>query len=234
MVEQRDETQHDQKPHHPLLEMGLFLVVVASPLAWTPLTSAAFVDLKLVTVLVGALLMAIGTRRVDATVCLAAGLWFGAVTVASALGVDPGWSLLGEERQSAGLVMYLACAVLICVGGSIPASLRARIPLWLVVTGMLVAGLQILQTFVDIGASNWTLGRSGSTLGHPVAVGAFMAVAVTCCASVLRPRLYVPLLVVLASALSLTANRGGWIGLVLGVAVSFRMSRTGLGRVAAT
>lgn len=211
------------------LEAGLFLVTVGVLVAFLPASTAPFADAKLVVLLLGTLLIARSGLHADRTLTIVTGLWLGAVTLATAFSVDPYWSLMGAENQGVGLLVFVACGVLLLAGSTVPEELAARIPGWLVGAGLVIAAVAVLQRFVPISIGTFDLGARGSLLGQPVALGAVMAVAVIAAAATMgpSPRL-VASLVVLGSGLSLSANRGGWIGIIIGLVIVFVRSRSGV------
>jgi len=115
------------KPRRPLaLDAGLFVLVVALPLAFFPLARHPFSDPKLVLLMVGTLLLWLSGTGIDRRLTPAAASWALASIVAAAAGVDPLGSLLGPW-ESTGLLLLLACAALVAVGWS---GLRASSPAW--------------------------------------------------------------------------------------------------------
>src|SRR5688572_28922945 len=100
------------------LEAGLFLLVVALPLAFFPLSEAAFIDVKLLVLGFGTTLVWVSGLPADrrlARPCLALAGAFGLATV---FGVDAAESLLGT-MGSAGLVTLVCAVSLVVVAPSI-------------------------------------------------------------------------------------------------------------------
>lgn len=211
-----------------VLEVGLFCVLVAAPLAFTPFTAAPFADPKLVLLVAGTLLAVLGGVGADRLVAGAAGVWVGALALATALGVDPWWSLMGPENQGTGLIALGASAVLLCVGTGVPDDLRARLPAWLFWTGVAVSVVAVMGRFVDIGGDNWTLGALSSTLGHRVFVGSFVAACVVAAMALSwrRPVVLAGLLL-LGSGLAVTAVRAAWVAVLVGLLVALWRGRRG-------
>ena len=107
------------------LEAGLFLLVVALPLALFPLSAAVFVDVKLLVLALGTLLIWISGLPVDRRLAPPALAFALALALGAVFGVDRATSLVGEIRPT-GLVT-LACAIsLVVVAPAIPDSLLGR------------------------------------------------------------------------------------------------------------
>jgi O-antigen ligase len=205
----------------PLLEIGLFLVVVAAPLVFTPFTAAPFVDPKLWLLTGGALVIALSRPRVDRTLSLAAAAFVAAVALATIFSVDRWWSLISTESRGMGLIGLAASALLLCAGTGVPEDFRARLPRWLFWTGVVVSVVAVVARFVSLGTNTWRLDPFSATIGHRALVGGFLAAAaLAVLASPVRAREVAGLLI-LGSGISVTAARGALIGLVLGFAVIF-------------
>ncbi|MBI4729854.1 MAG: O-antigen ligase family protein [Acidobacteria bacterium] len=223
------------------LESGLFLAVVAATLALTPFTMSSIVDPKLVLVLAGALLARRAAARAERRLAVAAGAWVAAAALAAVFGVDRWQALMGSEDQGNGLLLIAASAMLFLVGAGMPEGMAARLPAWLVGTGVAVAGVGILGA---LGAAVPLVGAAGpdargsligSTLGHQVFLGAFLAAAIAATVRLARsrPTLALAALAVLASSLSLTAKRGAWLAAAIGLAVALPQSGLPRRRMAA-
>ncbi|MGH2636535.1 MAG: O-antigen ligase family protein [Actinomycetota bacterium] len=168
------------EPRRPrALEAGLFLLVVALPLAFFPLSEAAFVDVKLLVLAVGTLLvwwsgLAVDRRLVPPALALAVSLGLAAI-----FGVDRAASLVGDLRPT-GLTM-LACAIaLVVVAPSIPDDLLDRARGW-VVGAAATAALVVLVEHVApdlLAALAEDESFRGATLGNPVLLAGFLAVAI--------------------------------------------------------
>lgn len=209
------------------LEAGLFCVLVAAPLVFTPFTAAPFVDPKLVLLIGAALLVAVSGVRVDGAVAAAAGAWVAVLGLATALGVDPWWSLLGPDDRGTGLLAFGAGALLLCAGTGVPEDLRERLPGWLFWTGAVVSAVAVVARFVEIGGDTWVLGFKSSTLGGGAVIGGFVAGAAVAGAHLrLRPAV-VGGLVLLGSGLAVSASRGAWVGVALGLAIALWRGRRG-------
>ncbi len=202
-----------------LLEAGLFLVVVASPLVFTPFTAAPFVDPKLLLLTVGTLLVALSRPRADRTMSYGAAGFVAVVALATAFSVDRWWSTISTEARGMGLIGLAASALLLCAGTGLAESLRARLPRWLFWTGVVVSVVAVVARFVSLGTNTFRLDPFSATIGHRAFVGGFLAAAaLAAAASSTRVRDMIGL-VVLGSGISVTAARGALIGLVVGFAV---------------
>jgi hypothetical protein len=133
------------EPRRPqALETGLFLLVVALPLAFFPLSEAAFVDVKLLVLAIGTLLvwssgLAVDRRLVPPALALGASL-----ALATVFGVDRAASLVGDVRSTS--ITMLACAIaLVVVAPSIPDRLLHRARGWLVGVGVVVSLVAVTE-----------------------------------------------------------------------------------------
>jgi hypothetical protein len=168
------------KPRRPLaLDAGLFVLVVALPLAFFPLARHPFSDPKLVLLMVGTLLLWLSGTGIDRRLTPAAASWALASIVAAAAGVDPLGSLLGPW-ESTGLLLLLACAALVAVGSTLPAAAVERARGWLVWAALAVAGVAVLWRVAPdlLGSLVEDLSFGGSTLGNPVFVAALLGAAI--------------------------------------------------------
>jgi O-antigen ligase len=161
-----------------LLEAGLFLVVLATPLAFFPLSVSPFVDVKLLVLVLGTLLVWASGIPVDRRLVLPASLWVGALVVATAAGVDPFESLLGVE--AGGLAMLGCATALLVVAPSIPAPLVERLRRWLVVCGAIAAAVVLADRLLpDVREALFEdIGFKGSLLGNPLFAAGFLSLAI--------------------------------------------------------
>jgi len=90
------------------MDAGLFLLAVAVPLAFFPLSSAPFADAKLVLLTLGTLLLWVSGVPVDRRLALPAGVWIAVVVAAALTGVDPRMSIIGAADHGTGLIMLAA------------------------------------------------------------------------------------------------------------------------------
>jgi O-antigen ligase len=210
------------------LEAGLFLILVGTPLAFFPASQAPFADVKLVCLLAGVLLIATATPVVNARIAAFAGAWALACTVATVFGVDRWWSVLGPENQDTGLVLIASAAVLCVAGTGVPSTLRERIPAWMAWTGTAVGAVAVVHRLVPgtFTPAVWNLAR-GSTLGQAVLMGGFASAAIAASVGVNPARRWHRYagLVIVASALTVSANRSGMIATAAGLGVALRRAR---------
>lgn len=225
------------EPRRPqVLDAGLFLVVVAVPLAMTPFTSSPFGDPKLVLLTLGTLLVWIGGPPVDRRLAWAAGAWFGATALAAVFGVDPLRSLSGYERPLTGLALFACCAVLVVAGAGLDRERIERIGGWLTWTGLGVAAVTILWTLAPdiVGDAIPDLPLDGGTIGNPVFAAAVMAAALA--AALVRPAATprrIATLVVLVSGISLGGERVAWLLPAVALVATLWWARVALRRALA-
>jgi O-antigen ligase len=169
-----------------LLELGVFLVVVAVPLAFTPFSSAPFADAKLVLLILGALLMALAGVAVDRRLAALAAAWVAATAVATILGVDPAAGLVASTiGNGGGLVFTACCAVAFVVGAGLPPELRDRARGWFAWTGTAIAALLLINRVAPslLDRLSPDLSFVGSTMGNPLFAGACVAAAMAAAAA---------------------------------------------------
>jgi O-antigen ligase len=163
-----------------LAELGLFLLVVALPLVFTPFSASPFGDPKLVVlVAASACLLAAGLPADRLTTYAGALLVLVALT-AAVLGVDPPKGLTADPSSAGNGLIPIACiAVVASLGAALPTELRRRTMRWFVSAGVAVSGIGILFRLMP-GAFETIFpgqGMIGSTLGNPVFAVAFVAAA---------------------------------------------------------
>jgi len=161
------------------LEAGLFLIVVALPLAFFPLSEAAFIDVKLLVLALGTLLVWVSGVPVDrhlAAPALALGVAFALATV---FGIDPAESLVGTI-QLTGVVMLACTLVLVVVAPSTPDQLLARARVWMVRAAVVLAAVVVVEhvapEVLDAVARRESF--LGATLGNPVLLAGFLAASI--------------------------------------------------------
>lgn len=223
-----------RRPH--VLDAGLFLVVVAVPLAFTPFTASPFADPKLVLLTLGTLLVWIGGPPVDRRLAWAAGAWFAATALAAAFGVDPLRSLTGYELPLTGLGMFACCAVLVVTGAGLDRERIERACGWLVWTGLGVAAVTIAWKLAPdaVGTAIPDLSLRGGTIGNPVFASAVMAAALA--GALLRPTSgprHLATIVVLTSGISLGGERVAWLLPAIAVVATLWWARVALRRAVA-
>lgn len=221
LVETEPKTARQAK----LLEAGLILIVIWTPLAFLPTSTYVFVDVKFLTLLVGTFLVWLGRPTPDRRLGIAASIWIGVAVIASLVGADVWQSVAGQEWIGGGLILLVPCAYLLCVGGDVPTEVRDRIPGWLAKTALVAAAMYLLARYIPSVPRVIYPGAdpafSSSPLGHPVKLAAFMGIGIVA-STAWRPK--VPAIrygavAVLASVLSLSTKRGGWIVAAIGLAL---------------
>jgi O-antigen ligase len=213
------------------VELGFGLVVIATPLAFAPMSRFAFADVKLVLVLMGAVAICIGLRaRLRMTMPALA--WVAVMWLAAVFGVDPGRSVIGPENQASGVLLLGASAFLLVAATRVPESVRSRIPRWLVGGSTAVAVISLTYRASPKAWSAVTSGLSfeGGTLGHPVFLAGMCGAGLVASVALTRTRaaILIPLLIVQATALSFSTKRVGLIAVAVGLAVA--LWRMGLPR----
>lgn len=214
-------------------DVGAFLLVVAAPILFAPLSITPFVDIKLTLVTLGALLMWIARPALDRRLGVLVAAWLGLATLASLASVDRWTSILGLENQGVGLLTLWACGIALLAALAFSGDLADRIPTWLIRAGVVVAVFGVVNgLYPDLGP-RWLfkLELTGSTFGQRVQTAPFLAAAIIA-VLVKRRRWWVEttLLVVLTSGLSVAANRSSWIGVGLGLVLVIMAMKTPLPR----
>jgi O-antigen ligase len=166
-----------------LAELGLFLLVVALPLAFTPFSTSPFGDPKLVILVGGSLALWGSGLPVDRRIGALAALWT-AVTALSALtGVEPIRSLAARtDGEGGGLMLVLCCAAIVVTCAGVDADLRERARRWFVVACCIVSALgllvrfapDVLQDTVGLG----TISFVGATMGNQLFAAALLAAGI--------------------------------------------------------
>ena len=200
------------------------MLVVALPLAFFPLSTAAFLDVKVLILCLGTLLVWASGLSGDQRLALPSAVWFGVLVVAALAGVDPAESLIGTVRGS-GLVMLGCAAALACIAPNVPDDLIGRLRGWLVWTGLIVAAIGVvarvapevleplarLQTF------------TGSTFGNPVIAVGFLAACVPAALAATKERTLrtVAVFAILGSGFAVTEERSAYLLPVAALAASW-------------
>jgi O-antigen ligase len=231
-VDQHPDAAAPRRPR--LLELGVGLLVVAVPLVFLPMSDSPFVDVKLPLALAAVLCLWAGGTRVDRTLAVVVWVWVGSMALSMVTGVDTWISLAGVDSNAGGLVLLGACGYALIAGASLPRELVDRIPGWLFAATIPVSVVAIVWRFAP--DTLLVLGRSmtyeGSTLGHPVFLSGLTAAAIAAAVGVrMRHRAwFVAALIVIASALSLSAKRSGLIAVVVGLVIALMRTRPGRAR----
>jgi hypothetical protein len=160
-----------------VVDLGVFLLIVAAPLIFTPFSQSPFGDPKLVAVAAAALAMwAAGSTTVRSLVWVAS-VWVVATMVAAVAGTDPSRGLTAQTTgEGAGLIVVLVCAVVLLTGAGSSDRLRDRARRWLVGTCVTIGVFAVLIRLAP-GTSGHLGGLSfvGATMGNQLFAGALMA-----------------------------------------------------------
>lgn len=163
-----------------LAEIGVFLLVVALPLVFTPFSASPFGDAKVVVLAAGTLALWASGLPLDRKLGLATLAWVGVTAVAALTGVDPSVGLTARtEGQGGGLIVVACAGALAVLGSGLAGELRERARRWFVVTGSIVAVIGVaVRAFPDRMATLLSdIEFIGATLGNQVfAVGLMSAV----------------------------------------------------------
>lgn len=171
---------------------------------------------------------------------IALGVLVALLGVATALSLDPAYSLFGDGDDLNGLAVYVLCAlstVLVvahCTSGKRVSELTSAV----LYSGLAVAVISLAQQFLTIdpfgevpaeqfSSLGWLITQGSSTLGNPDFTGSFLVVpAAIALSRALRPKATTAQRVVsgaaavaIAAALVLTLTRGAWLGLAVGAVV---------------
>ena len=216
-------------------ELGLFLVVVAVPLVFTPFSAAPFMDAKLLLLATGALLVRLSGGPVDRRLAQFAFAWVIVYAVATLASVDPLSALTPTvSGGEGGLVVTLAAAALIVDGAGLPADLLRRVGRWIAWTGVAVAAVIVLDRLAPdvLAAASPRINFIGATMGSQLFAATFLAVAIAVVATdVEAPRARgVAQLGLMAFALAVTGERSSLVLPAIAVAVAVWRSRLGLRR----
>ena len=164
-----------------LAELGLFLLVVALPLVFTPFSASPFGDPKVVMLAAGTLALWTSGLQIDRRLGWAAVAWVGVTVVAAIAGVDPAFGLTARTEGQGGGAIVIACAgVLAVLGGSLSPELRERGRRWFVASGAVVATLGLtVRAFPDLSTRLPSdIEMIGATLGNQLFAAALLAATV--------------------------------------------------------
>jgi O-antigen ligase len=216
------------------LDAGMFLIVVALPIAFFPLSEAAFVDVKLPVLALGTLLIWWSGLRVDPRLAGPALALAAAFVVATLVGVDPAQSLVGTARPT-GLVMLLCALTLLAVAPSIPANLVARARTWALHTALAVGCIAVVERFAPIVLDPVARDETflGSTLGNPVFLAGLLAAAIPAAVAETQGwRRTVISCVVLGAGLAVLGERSAYVLPVVAMAAAWWLARAPSRRLA--
>ena len=160
-----------------MADLGVFLLIVAAPLVFTPFSQSPFGDPKLVVTAAAAMaLWAAGFPRVR-SLAWAVGSWVGVTAIAALTGVDPSRGLTAQtEGEGGGLIVILICAVVLLSGAGSSERHREVARRWFVITCTAIGVFGILVrvmpgTFAEVGS----LSLIGATMGNQLFAGALLA-----------------------------------------------------------
>ena len=170
-----------------LAELGVFLLVVALPLIFTPFSTSPFGDPKLVMLAAGSLCLVAAGLPWDRRTALAGAVLVGVATLAALFGVEPTKSLTAQaDSTGTGLILFVCIAVLASVGAALPAALRRRSMGWYINGATAVAVVGIAYRLASPAFEELFPGKGliGSTMGNQVfgvaltasALGALLAI----------------------------------------------------------
>jgi hypothetical protein len=196
------------------MEAGLFLLIVALPLAFFPLSEAAFIDVKLLVLALGTTLVWISGLPADRLLAGPALALVAALGLATVFGVDVAESLVATMGSS-GLVMLVCGVSLVVVAPSIPTALLERAAGWLarisLVAAVVVVAERLAPGMLDVLARRESF--RGATFGNPV----FLAGFLSACVPVILARARGPAIwlvasfAVLGSGLAVAGQRSGYL-----------------------
>jgi hypothetical protein len=218
------------------LDLGVFLLVVGVPLAFSPFSAGPFADLKLVLLAAGTMCIWLSGLPVDRRLTWPAVVWVLVTAVAVVAGVDPTRGMTASTTgEGGGLLLTGCCAYLVAVGPSIPSRVLPRIRSWIGWTALVVALLQIAHVLRPTQLADIAhVGFVGSTFGNQLFASVFVAVGLVAVVGNERLPIGVRLVVsaILAFGLSAAGERSSALLPILGLAIAFRRSRVPIGRAA--
>jgi O-antigen ligase len=207
------------RPH--LVEAGLFLLIVAMPVALFPLAVQQFSDLKLILLLLGTTFLWASGAPVSPRLLWPATAWAAAACLATALGTDPLASILGPW-EGTGLLLLLACGALVLVAPSLTDAQTDRARTLLVASAAVLAAIPLLwgtaRSLFDLANLDTTFW--GSTIGNPVLLAIFLAAAIPAVVAHASTRTAVAVAVVLGAAFAANGERSALILPVVAVYLS--------------
>jgi hypothetical protein len=193
-----------------LAELGLFLLVVALPLVFTPFSTSPFGDGKLVMLAGGTLALWGSGLAVDRRLGALGAVLATLVVISAFTGVDVMQGLTAQtEGEGGGAILVICCVVLAAVAPSMPDELRERARRWFVAACSVVAvmGLSV-RVFPDLGISQFDLEFVGATLGNQLYAAGLLGAGIAAAIGAARSR---PLrrVVIVVAVLSLGAATFG-------------------------
>ena len=166
-----------------LAELGLFLLVVALPLAFTPFSTSPFGDPKLVILVGGSLALWGSGLPLDRRIGALAALWTAFTALSALTGVEPIRSLAARtDGEGGGLMLVLSCAAIVVTAVGVDADLRERTRRWFVVASCIVGALGLVFRFApDVLTDTLglkTLSFVGATMGNQLFAAALLAAGI--------------------------------------------------------
>jgi O-antigen ligase len=163
-----------------LADLGVFLLLVAAPLAFTPFSTSPFGDPKLVIVTAAALCLWGAGLPVDRRLARVGAVWVGITALAAVSGTDPIRGLTAQTTgEGGGVVVALAAAVLLVAGCAQADDLRERGRRWFVAACAVVAVFAIaVRLFPDRLGSFGGLSFVGATMGNQLFGAALLAAGI--------------------------------------------------------
>lgn len=225
----RSETQRSR------FEAGMFLICVVLPLVFVPAAIGPFSTIKVIVLLLGALLAWSARQQIPRIFVVLVTGWLVASALAGVAGVDPYFSLMGLENEGSGLFVLLGAGLLLLCGLTVPDELAQKMARWVAWIGVIVSVIAVINRLAPGAVQDVTfdIPMDGSTLGQRVHLGAFIAAAlVMLLGAGLRRHIELMVLAILASALSVSSNRAGLVGLAAGLV--FTVVRGNVTRARAT
>ena len=166
-----------------LAELGLFLLVVALPLAFTPFSTSPFGDPKLVILVGGSLALWGSGLPLDRRIGALAALWTAFTALSALTGVEPIRSLAARtDGEGGGLMLVLSCAAIVVTGVGVDADLRERTRRWFVVASCIVGALglvfRLAPDLLTETLGSKSLSFVGSTMGNQLFAAALLAAGI--------------------------------------------------------
>ena len=166
-----------------LAELGLFLLVVALPLAFTPFSTSPFGDPKLVILVGGSLALWGSGLPLDRRIGALAALWTAFTALSALTGVEPIRSLAARtDGEGGGLMLVLSCAAIVVTGVGVDADLRERTRRWFVIASCIVGAFGLVFRFApDVLTDTLglrTLSFVGATMGNQLFAAALLAAGI--------------------------------------------------------
>ena len=216
-----------------LAELGLFLLVVALPLVFTPFSLSPFGDGKLVMLTGGTLALWASGLAVDRHLGVLGGILATLVVISAFTGVDVMRGLTAQtEGEGGGAILMICCVVLAAIGPSVPDDLRERARRWFVVSCSVVAVLGFsVRVFPDVAMARFDLEFIGATLGNQLYAAGLLGAGIAAAIGAARSRPLGRVVVVIALLSLGAATFGERTSIVVPlIAAGATIWRSGIGR----